>query len=54
MTIITLEAIGNQTELTAIGNSVELTIYNVFTSRTFITQFQFNEENEEVGHENDA
>jgi hypothetical protein len=54
MTIISVEAIGNQTELTAIGNSVELTVYNVFTSRSYITQFQISEENEEVGHEANA
>lgn len=51
---VELKEIGNQTELSAVGNDAEVTTFDVFTERSYISQFQISEENEEVRHEDNA
>lgn len=38
-------------ELEIIENSVELALFDVFTNRYFVTQFQIEELHQEVSHE---
>lgn len=47
---VSIEPIGNITEIEALGNRVEVALYDVFTQRYMLTQFQIDEVNEEVRH----
>lgn len=51
---VEIEPIGNQVELLSLGNSVEVSIFDVYTDRAFLSQFQINEENKEVRHADNA
>lgn len=52
--VIDVDLIGNQgAALVVIGNSVTTRSYNVFTTRTFLTQSQIYEEDGEVTHDTD-
>lgn len=48
---VILAPIGNQVTLEVIGNQIEVTTFDVFTDRTFISQFQIHEKHKEVHHE---
>lgn len=39
-------------EIEPIGNSIELVLFDVYTDRYYLSQFQIMEENEEVHHAN--
>lgn len=52
MDLIELDSVGNQTQVYEVGNHVEVKLFDVFTDRYFISQFQIAEEHREVTHAN--
>lgn len=48
---IELVKVWNAIELTTIDNSVELALFDVYTNRYFLSQFQITEIHQEVSHE---
>lgn len=49
--MIEIEPIGNQLTLDAAGNFISLELFDVFTDRYYISQFQMSEDYVEVLHE---
>jgi len=49
--MVDLEPVGNQTQVSSVGNQVESSLFDIFTDRYFLSQFQLIEEHKEVTHE---